>query len=314
MRWPFWRLAIGPSVVVFSAMMGCTPANKIPAGAPLLVKFSVIDPSGQGLELVTEAGVSTVPPLSKFYALFDRLLDATALETVEGDGGTLTPKEGVARITWSGGAIPAQTLYIPNGDPKFTQVPAIFLGIPFGNGPSLTITPLSGLPSGSMVTVGLDPMKVRSHDQTTPFMAGDGGSASLTFVTDPLAASVVVPAVEPPDGGDVDGGASDGGDAGMAPGVQPPVDTDYVVHVSFNNQTAASTAAQIHASVGGIPISAMDAMVTPDDMSQGGWTVTPPNGGWPPGAMVTITVGAGAADNFGQTLGAPVSASFTVKP
>jgi hypothetical protein len=313
MKWPFWRLAIGTAILLVTATSGCTPENKIPAGAPLLVAFTVIGPEGNRLELVTEAGVSTVPPLSKFFALFDRILDATALETIEADGGAIAAKEGVAQITWTGGPVASQTLYIPNGDPRFTLVPAIFVGLPFGNGPSLTVTPRNGLPSGSMVTVGLDPQKVRSHDQMTPFMPGDGGSSSLTFVTDPLMVTVVVPAVEVPDGGDTDGGGSDGG---ASVGVAPPVDPDYVAHVTFNNQTAASTGPQIQVvgTVGGAAVAALGAVVAPDDMSRVGWTVSPPAAGWPARATVTITVGASAADNFGQTLGAPASASFTVKP
>jgi hypothetical protein len=279
-----------------------------------MLSFSVIDPSGAAIELVSDAGNATVPPLSHFVAEFDRLLDPTALEALDGDGG-VTPRAGVGIIAWSGGSVDSNALYTPNGHHIFTLL--------YPKGPSIAIAPTLGLPSGSMVTASLDPNKVRSHDQTTPFTPAAGIAATLTFQTDPLTATVVVPPPEPSDAGGVDdAGADDGGadgggsDGGPPPDVAPPVDPDFIVHISFNNLTADSTAAQIQvsATLAGQPIANLGATVARDDMDPAGWMVTPPASGWPAGATVTVTVGAAAADNFARTLGTAATGTFTVKP
>ncbi len=309
MKRPCRSLTIGPLVALIAAF-GCTPNNSVKSGAPVMVTFSVVDPTGSTVELLTEAGTTTpVPPLSTFYALFDRILDPTPLEELDGDGG-ITPKEGAANVAWSGGAIPVKSLYVPDGDRKFTLIAAAY-GL--RDGPSLTVTPTMGLPSGSSVTVALEPSKVRSHDQTTPFVAGDGVMTMLTFETEPLTATVTVPAApEAPDAGTDDAGTDDAGASGGAP---PSVATDYVVNVSFNNLTTDATAdvIQVSATLAGAPIAGFDSPPPARDaMKPTDWDISPPQDGWPPGAVVTVTVGAAAADNFQQTLAAPVSATFTV--
>jgi hypothetical protein len=305
----------------------------VKSGAPVMVTFSVVDPNGSEVALVTDAGTTTpVPPLSSFYALFDRILDPTPLEEVDADGG-ITPKEGVAKVAWSGGSIPVTTLYIPNGDQQFTLLPAAF-GVPYNNGPSLTIKSAMGLPSGSSVTVALEPSKVRSHDQTTPFVVGQGVMMMLAFETEPLTATVAVPAPavpEAPDGGTDDSGTDDGGtndassdDAGAgdggnqgdgaAGGALSSAPGDTVVNVSFNNITSDATADAIvvTATLAGAPLAGLSPSKARDAMNPAGWTVSPPPDGWPPGAVVTVTVTTDAADTFMQTLAAPVSAMFTV--
>lgn len=314
MKPPCGSLTVGPLLAVIAAF-GCAPNNRVKPGAPVMVTFSVVDPTGSEVELVTEAGAMTpVPPLSFFYALFDRILDPTPLEELDGDGG-ITPKEGVANVEWSGGAIPVRSLYVPDGDRKFTLIPAAF-GLPYANGPSLTVTPAMGLPSGSSVTVALEPSKVRSHDQATPFVAGEGVMTMLTFDTEPLMATVTVPAPEAPDAGSDDAGSDDAGsdDGGASSGTAPPVAADYVVNISFNNVTADATAdaIQVTVTLAGAPVAGLDPPKARDTMNPANWTISPPEDGWPPGAVVTVTVGADAADTFQQTLAAPVSATFTV--
>ena len=325
MKRSFRNLVLGCACAAIAASSGCTPSNKVPAGAPLLVSFDVVvDPGKPPLDLTTDAGTKVaIPGLSIFYAEFDRLLDPTSLETIDPDGGAITANQGVATIDWTGGSIALSTLYIPNGDHQFTLIPAAFtlFGVPilFANGPSITISPDMGLPSGSRVTVALDPAKVRSHDQTTSFKADDGVTSPLVVDVEPLWRpwSCLLPCRSDAGSGDDaatdDGGAGDGGTgANVAPPVGCP---DYVAHVTFNNLTADATMDQIQVTgmAGTTPIVDLGAVVARDDMAPAGWTVSPPPDGWPPGAVVTITVTAEAVDNFGIKLGTPVSGSFTVK-
>jgi hypothetical protein len=268
-----------------------------------MLSFAIVDPTGSVVDTAPESGQVVVPPLSHFLALFDRLLDPSSLveigdETMEplGNRTVLTSKAGVAVVESSNVSIPADTLYVPNGDARFDGAYSLV----FPPGPSITITPTSGLPSGSMVTATLDPTRVRSHDQQTSFKAADGVAMTLSFETEPLSATVDVPTETT----DEDGGT-------LPP---QPVMSDYVAHVTFNNLTADSTmnAITVTETNGGAAFAG--ATVARDDASPSGWTVSPPTGGWPAGAALTITVGATAADNFMKTLGTAVTASFTVAP
>jgi hypothetical protein len=183
-----------------------------------------------------------------------------------------------------------------------------------------------GLPSASSVTVALEPSKVRSHDQATPFIAGDGVMTMLTFETEPLMATVTVPAPEARDAGTDDASTDDAStddastddagtdDGGASSGTAPPVASDYVVNISFNNVTTDATAdaIQVTVALAGAPVAGLDFSKAQDTMNRANWTISPPTDGWPAGAVVTVTVGADAADTFQQTLAAPVSATFTV--
>lgn len=296
-------LALVGLLAVASVVPACTPSNKVASGNPLMLSFAIVDPSGAAVDLAPESGQIVVPPLSHFLALFDRLLDPTSLAEIDGEVmeqlGTrtqITSKGGVAVVESSNVSIPADTLYVPNGDARFDGAYSLV----FPPGPSITITPTAGLPSGSMVSATLDPTRVRSHDQQTSFQAAGGVNMTLSFQTEPLSASVDVPTAPTDD----DGGT----------GPVPPAASDYVAHVTFNNLTADSTmnAITVTETTGGAAFAG--AVVARDDASPGGWTVSPPTGGWPAGAALTITVGAAAADNFMKTLGTAVTASFTVAP
>lgn len=319
-------LTIGSIFVGLAVASGCTPSNKVTPGAPRLVSFTVFDPTGAPVPLVTEAGATMVPPLSTFVAVFDRLLDPTPL--VDVDAGVLTAKEGVAIVgTDSGPLAGVDTLYIPNGDHKFTLI--------YPPGPSITVSTATGLPSGSPVTVSLDPTKVRSKDQTKAFVVADAGiEATLMFDTEPLSAVVTAPPLEVPmpDGGvdanDGDAGADAGADAGTDAGaVTPPgpplVDSMATLKVTFNNFTTPGTAAAItvSATVAGVTTVLMSD-VAPDTsgpvagpptmLNAVNWLVPPPATGWPVGATLTVTVGTGVTDTHQKPLGAAVVETFMV--
>ena len=113
MERPFSRLGVGMALCLGIASVACTPSNKVKAGAPVMLSFGVLDPSGMPIELVTEAGATLVPPLAKFAAVFDRLLDPTVLAEVKDDGGTIVPSEGVALIESDGTAVMADAISSP---------------------------------------------------------------------------------------------------------------------------------------------------------------------------------------------------------
>ncbi|MEO5770187.1 MAG: hypothetical protein ABIS92_17660 [Polyangia bacterium] len=290
-----------PALTLLAGVIGCDPTNRVTPGAPALVAFSVVTPAGEAAELVTEAGPQSVPPLSHFFALFDRILDPTGVEVVDSDGG-LTAKEGVADVRWTGGAIESTSFYIPNGHHKLTFIPAAF-GLPFNVGPSLTITPASGLPSGATVTVKLNAEKVRSHDQLHSFVPDVGVPYPLTFQTEPLQVTTDEP--QPVAKGVV---------GPVPPGQSPPVTADFVLHVTFNNHTAPITMDAIQAvvTVAGVPVPGFRPLTAQDPMNPAVWMVSPPNSGWPAGAAVMVTIGTTAMDNFRVALAAPATASFTV--
>lgn len=317
MKRPYARLGVGLALWFgAAATTGCTPSNKVKPGQPVMLSFGVVAPTGFPVELETEAGPVLVPPLSTFHAVFDRLLDPTGIEELR-DGGPVGAA-GVGVIDWAGRPVANSGHYVPNGDAKFTLI--------YPPGPSVDVIPDKGLPSDSMLTVALNPEHIRSHDQKTTFKADDEVPDTLTFTTEALAATIAVPAPEAPDGGaDQDGGTGD--DGGAAPGVAPPVAPDFAVAITFNNQTAATTAGAIKvaATVDGVAVDVSKAAIARAQDGAGGeiqniWVVSAPPlpdgmpGSWPARAVVTITVDTTAADKFEKTLGAAVSATFTVKP
>jgi hypothetical protein len=308
MKRPYARLGVGLALWFgAAAATGCTPSNKVKPGQPVMLSFGVVDPTGMPVELETEAGPTLVPPLSTFHAVFDRLLDPTVIEELK-DAGPVGVG-GVAVIDWSGRPVANKGKYTPNGDAKFTLI--------YAPGPSVDVLPDEGLPSDSMLTVSLNPEHIRSHDQTMAFKVDDNVAETLMFTTEALAVTIAVPAPETPDGGADDDGGADG-DGGAAPGVAPPVAPDFIVPVTFNNQTAKATvdSIKVTATVGAVAVAlpAAEVQAVQDEANAALWTVPPPKDGWPAGAVVTVTVDTTAADKFEKTLGAAVTATFTVKP
>ena len=306
-----WQLAC--ATALGATLMGCEPSNTVSSGAPVMVSFGPIGADGTALTLVDDAGKPLpTPPLTRFQALFDRLPDPTTLENLDG-----TPKAGLALVQAPVAApagIASTTLYVPNGDRTFT----LFL-FP---GPSITVSPTCGLPSGAAVTVTLDLQKVRSHDMKTPAVAAADASPVLSFTTEPLGFLT-----DPPQMLDM---------MTQLP-IVPEIDAGQVVTMTFNNRVPGfqasadapdpcatmlpSTLNHIHvaATLGGVPVSDLDVVVAPDAADATKWTVSPPGttadepGKWPPGATITITADAMATDIFAQPLGTEASASFKVK-
>ena len=221
------------------------------------------------------------------------------------------------------------------------------------HGPHLIISGSPTLPSGSSITVTLDKTKVRAKDHTSLFVgSGVIKDGVLTFATAPFAAAITVPVAPPPDGGatdaadaesdggvadasdDADAAVSDGGgddaageagtDAAATETAPPPLPEPVmagmqVVTIAFNNLTdQAQIGPQITVTVNGAPftdvvVAATDAMKP--DVPAKAYAVSPlMNASWPAGAVITITVGAAAADLQGVTLGAPASATFVTEP
>lgn len=283
----------------------CTPSNSVKSGAPVILSFGAVAADGiTPVAFVTEAGVVPVPPLVHFVAVFDRLLDGDSLE--DADGGV--PKAGIASGDYGTpvGPVPVTTNYVPDGDSTF-----------FGyapQGPSLTVSPVCGLPTGASVQIALDVTKLRSHDLSTVATLGEGVTSTLTFTTDALSATIDIP---PP----LD-----------LPGLPVGNDPQTLVNVTFNDATPGptplpgcatlpSTATHIHvsATLAGVPVLPLEAVVAAVDGDPTQWTVSPPGttadamGSWPAGALVTVTIDGTATDNFEVPLGSPTTASFTVR-
>jgi hypothetical protein len=284
----------------------CTPSNSVKSGAPVILSFGAVAPDGTPVSFTSEAGVAPAPPLAHFVAIFDRVLDGDSLE--DADGGV--PKAGLAAGEYGplGAPLPVTTDYVPNGDSKF------FVILP--QGPSLTVSPVCGLPAASSVQISLDLTKLRSHDLSSVAKLDEGVTSTLTFTTDALSVALEIPDPAEPDP-----------DAGLPGGNEPQT----VVDVTFNDATPGatplpgcaalpSTANHIHvsATLAGVPVP-VEAVVAQVDGDPAHWTVSPPGttadapGAWPAGALVTVTIDATATDNFGTPVGSPTTASFMVK-
>ena len=93
----FWRLS--PEMVLCLAIagmglgsVGCSdPNNSVPAGPPVLTSWSVVDnATGARLDVTTDGGPIPISGFVHLNALFDRLLDGSAVTTLDGgvDQGT----------------------------------------------------------------------------------------------------------------------------------------------------------------------------------------------------------------------------------
>jgi hypothetical protein len=301
-----WACLAGLASVLTSA--ACTPSNSVKSGAPVILSFGAVAADGTAMSLTTEAGVAApASPLAHFVAIFDRLVDGDSLE--DADGGV--PKAGLAAGDYGSLAtpLPVTTIYAPNGDSTF-----------FGyllQGPSLTVSPVCGLPSGASVQIALDVTKLRSHDRSTVATLGEGVTSTLTLTTDALSVAIEIPDPDEPDP-----------DTGLPGGNDPQT----VVDVKFNDATPGatplpgcaalpSTATYIHvsATLAGVPVLPFEAVVAQVEGDPAHWTVSPPGttadatGSWPAGALVTVTIDAAATDNFAMPLPSPKTASFMVK-
>lgn len=305
---------LGTGVVTGAA---CAPSNTVEPGAPRLLSFTATAPDGTALDLTDPQATSTVSPLEHFQALFDRLLDPTQLSALDGDGGIL-PEQDVAEITSTPAVDPltVQATYTPNGfvaplDPD-AGTPLYVSAL--GPGPSITIVPTAALPCGAMVSVALNPAKVRSHDQKATFVPKDVTvPVMLTFTTAGFGFTFNLPQPPPMDGGGVD--ASDdaaGDDGGTPPNVR--VAADSTASVKFNTLVGSDAGDHITVTVtvGSAVVPGFGpAVVDASDPSL--WNVAPPSAGWPAGATVTITVDGDVVDGYGsKPAQVSKSASFEV--
>ena len=206
----------------------------------------------------------------------------------------MTPQLGVV-MTTSTPTIhdPVTVTYTPNGDAKYN--------LAFPPGPSLVVNPEGALPCGASVTVELNPMKVRSHDQQTAFKPKDDSvSGKLTMNTEPFTATLTVPVPNT----DPDAGT-----------VSTTVPAESVATVQFNTLVPDAIADAIKVSVtkGNATLSGFGVPMR-DAADPTLWNVSPPDTGWPAGIVVRIEVSADAADTYDTKLGAAVSGSFEVAP
>jgi hypothetical protein len=309
----FARFTLSLASVI--AWTGCQPSNDVPAGAPLLLSFTATAPDGTALVFDGAVATGAASPLSHFLALFDRLLDPTQLSALDGDGGIL-PEGDVVRVTSTPAVDPltVQATYTPNGfvpplDPD-AGTPIFMSALP--EGPSLAVVPTAALPCGTVVSVALNPAKIRSHDQKVPFAPKDPTvPTQLTFTTQPFTATLGLPQPPATDAGADAGDDAGAGDAGAA--VSPGVAVDATATVTFNTLVGADAGDHITITV------AVGAEVMPgfgpavvDPANPSVWNVAPPATGWPAGATVTVTVDGDVADGYGAKLGTAVSGSFGV--
>jgi hypothetical protein len=319
-----WAIALGTLAV--GAGMGCEPSKSVKAGAAVMLSFGAVDamapldPYAAPAYLAPDAaGTLVIPPRSEFIAIFDRLLDPDLLE--DPATGALP---GLAAVTPPVAGVPVDlsTTYSPGGDSMFH----VFLPA----GPSFTVNPTCGLPSGAAGTVQLQMAQFVSHDGTTPVALGTGVTSAIAYQTQPLAVTIgVPPGIPDPLGG---------------PDVLGTATPDTAITLSFSNLTPPGTspmpdavppppppctyypalgslAPNIHvvASVNGAAPAPVAAVISQNPMDATQWVVAPPGtgadgtgGAWPDGATVTISVDSGAVDIFNQPLGPTEPASFTV--
>jgi len=327
-----WAIALGALAV--GAGMGCEPSNSVEAGPAVMLSFGAVDAAAPfqldgaapygvysaPLYLTPDAtGTLVIPPRSEFIAIFDRLLDPDLLE--DPATGALP---GLATVTPLVAGLPLDlsTTYSPGGDSTFH----VFLN----EGPSFTVNPTCGLPSGTAGTVQLQMTHFVSHDGKTPVTLAAGVASAIAYQTQPLAVTIGVPPSTP--------------DPAGGPDVLGTATPDASITLTFNNLTPPGTspmpdavppppppctyfpalgslAPNIHvvASVNGAAATPVAAVISQNPMDATQWVVAPPGtgadgtgGAWPDGAIVTISVDSGAVDIFNQPLGPTQPASFMV--
>ncbi len=232
-------------------------------------------------------------PTAVALFVFDRVLDTKPLDPGDA-GGTLNP----AMLTIAPTppvSVALNADYASNGTPNEVIFP--LLGAFRSDGPSLLFAGQPAFPATSAVTITLDANKVRAKDGKTVFTGpGFFAGGTLTYTTASFSASVTTPPTTPP--------AADAGVCTPPPITVTPDKTPATV--TFNNFVDPTViASHITITAGGVP-------VTFTVTSMDGLNVSVvPDANWPASSTITITVDATAPDLVGDTLGAPVSGSFT---
>jgi len=287
----FWRLA--PEMVLCLAIagsVGCSdPNNSVPAGPPVLTSWSVLDATGASVDVTPVDGSAVqINGFVHLNALFDRLLDGSAVTTLDGgvDQGTADAVTIVTSPALPAGTLTVNTIYTPNGGS---------IGLFYPLGPSLATTVAPTFPSSSTITATMSKTKVRSK-KGEPFTAsGDLASGTLMFQTMPFSVAITVPM------GDADPDA--GADAG-APPVSPMM---QAVTLAFTNLPATNIQDSITVTANGAAYT--DFMVAPEG-NPTAVDVTPTST-WPANATIVVNVSAAAKDALGASIDAAASATFT---
>ena len=260
----FWRLS--PEMVLCLAIagmglgsVGCDPNNSVPAGAPVLTSWSVVDNATfSPLDLTTDAGLIPISGFVHLNALFDRLLDGSTVTTLDGgvDQGTDAIAIDITPTPPAGFSF--NSVYTPNG-----AAPGMVLV--YSPGPSIATTAVPTFPSGSTITATMSKTKVRSK-KGEPFTGDD----KLMFQTLPFSVAITVPMADPnPDAG---------ADAGPPP-VSPMM---QAVTLAFTNLPDANIQDTVTVTVNGAPYT--DFAVAPE-MSPTILDVTPATA-WPANATI----------------------------
>ncbi len=261
------------------ALVGCVEADK-GGGTPQLLAFEIIGPNGAPVESDADAGVPVVSPMVSFNAIFDDFLDYSLVQ--DADSGVGLP--GVATVAVTSNApimlpVSVSTTYTHQGHPKF--------GLLYPKGPSIAVQVAPGLPSSATVAVALDETKLRGKNGKAVVIT-PGVATSFTFMTSPFSVSREM---------------SD-----------DPFAMDADLTVSASNVTAEDFIAKVSVSgtVDMMPITDLEVEVAAAEGSSTDFVITPKAEMWPAGAVITVTVAADAADQFGVQLGAPAVISFPI--
>jgi hypothetical protein len=230
--------------------------------------------------------------------VFDRLLDTAPL----GDGAASGVSD-LATFTIappSAAAIALGATYNSNGSPSEIIFP--LLGDFFSDGPGLFFVAQPALPQTSVISIALDPTKVRAKDGKTSFAGSGLLDGSLAFTTALFSGAVTSTPVPPPP--DADAGVC------APPPSTVPLDMTPIV-LTFNNivvPAAIATHVTLTATAGGA-VTSIAFMATSGD----GLNVSiTPNANWQASSVIKFVLDATAADVLGETIGAPgLSATFT---
>jgi len=285
----FWRLS--PEMVLSLAIagsVGCSdPNNSVPAGAPVLTSWSVVDATGASPDLTTDGGLVPINGFVHLNALFDRLLDGSKVTTLDGGVDQGTDAISIDVVPAAPAGFSVNTIYTPNGDNN--------LHLFYPPGPSLATTATPTFPSGSTITATMSKTKVQSK-KGEPFTGdGDLASGKLMFQTLPFSVAIGVPMAD----ADPDAGA----DAGPPP-VSPQM---QAVTLAFTNLPDANIQDTVTVTVNG---TAYTDFAVAAEMNPTVLDVTPAST-WPANATIVVSVSAAAKDALGVSIDAAQSGTFT---
>jgi hypothetical protein len=238
-------------------------------------------------------------PATAALFVFDRLLDTAPLGDGAASGATDLSTLTIAPP--SAATIALGATYNSNGSPNEIIFP--LLGDFFSDGPGLFFVAQPALPQSSIISMALDPTKVRAKDGKTAFASSGLLDGSLAFTTAPFSGAVTATPVPPPP-------AADAGVCAPPPSTVPLDMTPIVL--TFNNivnPAAIGTHVTLTATAPGGAVTPVPYTPTSGD----GLNVSiTPNANWPASSVINFTLDAAAADVLGETIGAPgLSATFT---